>query len=212
MRLLLLGATGLVGGGALTLALAEPRVSRVIAPSRRPLAPHPKLDNPVIDFDRIPADAEWWKADGAMCALGTTRAIAGSAEAFRRIDHDMPLALARIIRSHGTDRFAIVTSMGADPNARLLYPRTKGELEQDLRQCGFSSLTILRPGLLLGPPRAQRRPLEAVFGTVLRRCRAVIPKRYRPVASETVAALLVDAILSAPLGTHVIENDAIVGS
>lgn len=211
MRLLLLGATGLVGGGALTRALADPRVSRVIAPTRRSLAPHPRLDNPVIDFDRIPADADWWKADGAMCALGTTRAAAGSAEAFTRIDRDIPLALARIIRRHGADRFALVSSVGADPHSQLLYTRTKGELERELGQCGFASLTILRPGLLLGPPRPQRRPLEAVLGVVMSALRPVIPKRYRAVSSETVARLLVDAALAAPPGTQVIENDAMSG-
>ena len=208
MRLLLLGATGLVGGGALARTLTEPRVSQVIAPTRRPLAPHPKLNNPVIDFDRIPADAEWWKADAAMCALGTTRAAAGSDAAFRRIDCDLPLKLARIIRSHGAERFALVSSVGADPQSRFLYTRTKGELERELGLCGFASLTILRPGLLLGPPRPQRRPLEAVLGTVMGALRPVIPKRYRAVSSETVAALLVDAAISAPAGTRVIENDA----
>jgi hypothetical protein len=53
----LVGATGLVGQSALTQALADPRVSRVVALTRRPLPPHPKLENPVINFDNDPTEA-----------------------------------------------------------------------------------------------------------------------------------------------------------
>ena len=52
-RLLLAGATGLVGHATLERALASTRVAQVVAPTRRPLAPHPKLLNPVVDFDTL---------------------------------------------------------------------------------------------------------------------------------------------------------------
>ena len=71
--LLLLGSTGLVGQQALALALADDRLTQVIAPTRRPLPPHPRLLNPQVDFEHLPAQAPWWRADAVICALGTTR-------------------------------------------------------------------------------------------------------------------------------------------
>ncbi len=71
--ILILGATGAVGRHLLTLALQHPQISQVVAPTRRPLAPHAKLLNPLIDFEHLPTQASWWRADIACCALGTTR-------------------------------------------------------------------------------------------------------------------------------------------
>ena len=66
LRLLLAGSTDVVGQEVLRLALADPRISRVIAPTRRPLPPHPKLENPVVDFNALPSDAAWWNVDAVL--------------------------------------------------------------------------------------------------------------------------------------------------
>ncbi|MDG2570606.1 hypothetical protein P7L87_23895 [Vibrio parahaemolyticus] len=84
--LMLVGATGLVGGAVLRQALADARLTRVVAPTRRGLPPHPKLENPVVEFEHLPADATWWSVDGVICTLGSTIRKAGSQEAFRRVD------------------------------------------------------------------------------------------------------------------------------
>ena len=89
--ILLAGATGLVGSRVLARLLSDLRVSRVVAPSRRPLPPHPKLLDARVDYDALPADAEWWAVDAVICTLGTTIKVAGSQEAFRRVDRDYPL-------------------------------------------------------------------------------------------------------------------------
>ena len=83
--LLLVGATGAVGARALTLALADPRVEKVMALTRRPLAdPDPEvrvaLDNRVVDFGELPDDGDFWEVDAVVCALGTTRRLAGSTD------------------------------------------------------------------------------------------------------------------------------------
>ena len=74
-RLLILGATGLVGQQVLAQALADPSVVQVVAPTRRSLAPHPKLLNPIVDFKALP-QADWWAADAVVCCLGTTLKLA----------------------------------------------------------------------------------------------------------------------------------------
>src|SRR5690554_186139 len=102
MKLLLVGATGLVGSHVLQQALADERISQVIAPVRRTLDDHPKLFAPQVDFEQLPEDALWWKADAVICTLGTTMKKAGSRDAFRQVDHDYPLMVARLAHQQGT--------------------------------------------------------------------------------------------------------------
>lgn len=109
-RVLLIGATGLVGQSVLRQALQHPQVEQVIAPTRRPLPAHARLLNPVVDFDALPSDADWWAVDAVICTLGTTIKKAGSQAAFRRVDHDLPLRVAQIALRHGAkaDRKSVV--------------------------------------------------------------------------------------------------------
>jgi len=204
-RILLAGATGLVGGNALKLLLADKRVTQVVAPTRRPLAPHAKLLNPIADSTSLPLDAAWWAVDGAICALGTTRAQAGSAAAFRAIDHDFALAIATQVRKGGATRFALTSSLGANAQSRLLYPRTKGELEDAIRGLDFGSLTILRPGFL-GGHRSESRPMERIMGTILRLAGPILPASARISPAPRVAALLVEAAISGGAGIHSITS------
>src|SRR5262245_13867966 len=110
--ILIAGATGLVGGLALANALSDDRITQVVAPTRRPLPPHPRLNNPIVDFDNLPLEAGWWAVDGAVCALGTTQAIAGSTEAFRKIEGYI-MSVAKVLHAHGVRRFALTSSKGA---------------------------------------------------------------------------------------------------
>ena len=197
-----------MGGHVLRLALTDDRVTRIVAPTRRALLPHPKLQNPIVDGGSLPNDVEWWGADAAICTIGTTRAKAGSAEAFRAIDHDYALAIATRVREGGASRFALVTSMGADPRSRFLYTRTKGELEAAVSRLAFPSLTIVRPGFL-GGERDEARPLERITGAVLRVVNPVLPAAARISPAETVAALLFEAALEGAPGTHVVGSAGI---
>ena len=210
MRILLVGATGLVGSAVLARLLTDARVQTVVAPTRHPLAAHAKLENPIIDFAKLPVDAEWWAVDGAICTLGTTRAKAGSDQAFREVDHDYPLAVARLVREHGASRFALNSSLGADASSRLLYPRTKGEVEQAIRHLGFPSLTIVRPGLI-GGERAEFRAGERIASVVLGALAPLLPRRYRISPATAIADALVDAAVVGAPGVNLIEAERLSG-
>lgn len=209
MRLILAGATGLVGRHVLARALADPRVTHVVAPTRRPLPAHPNLDAPLVDFDALPADAAWWRADAVICALGTTMKTAGSRDAFRRVDHDYPLAIADLARRHGTPVYVLNSAMGADAQSRVFYNRVKGELESALRTRGFSSLTLVRPGLI-GGDRDERRLGETLATHVLRTLHPLLPRKWRINPAERIADALLDAALDPPAGVHVVASDALV--
>ena len=204
---LILGATGQVGQALLELALQHPEISRVVAPTRRPLPPHAKLDNPLVDFEQLPEDAAWWKSDLTLCALGTTLRQTKSKAGFYRVDHDYVLVAAKLARRAGTPTFGLVSSLGADASSRLFYLRVKGETEQTLATLGFVSRVIMRPSLLIGGTRANARLLEA-FGLFLGKCLAsLLPRRYRAVTTLQVAQALLKACLQAPAGLLVIESE-----
>lgn len=206
MKLLLIGATGLVGHEVLTRALANPRIESVIAPARRPLAvAHRKLTSPVVRFDDLPKDADWWQADAAICTLGTTIGKAGSREAFRQVDHDYPLAVARLARAHGTSRFAVVSAKGANRNSPFFYSRVKGEVEADLAALAFPSLTLVRPGLI-GGDRAEWRAGERVATLALKCLSPVLPKAWRINPAAKIAEVLLDAALDDRTGTRIIDS------
>lgn len=207
--LLLAGASGLVGQTVLKQCLCDPRIMQVVAPTRRTLPAHPRLLNPIVDFSALPEDAAWWKADAVICTLGTTIRQAGSKEAFRQVDHHYPLALATLAQRHGTPTFALTSAMGADPESRIFYSRTKGELERDLSAMEFSSLTLVRPGLL-GGERTTARPMESFAMTVLSAVEPVLPQRYRVVPAEQVATVLLRSALLALPGIQIIESAAIL--
>lgn len=206
MKLLLVGATGLVGHEVLAQALANPRIETVIAPARRPPAvAHRKLTAPIVRFDDLPKDADWWQADAAICTLGTTIRKAGSREAFREVDHDYPLAVARLARAHGTPRFAVISAMGANRSSPFFYSRVKGELETDLAALAFPSLTLVRPGLI-GGDRIEKRSGEHVTLLVLKQLGPVLPKAWRINPAARIAEVLLDAALGASTGTRIVGS------
>lgn len=209
MKLLLSGTTGLVGSHVLQLALNNPRITEVVALTRRPLPEHPKLLAPVVDYNQLPADAAWWQADAVICTLGTTMKKAGSKAAFRRVDYDYPLAVARLAQQHGTPIYVFNSAMGADVSSRFFYSRVKGEVEQALEACGFESLTLVRPGLISGE-RSEFRLGERTAECLLKTLGPVLPKSWRVNPAERIAAALLDAAIEAQPGTWVIASDTLI--
>jgi uncharacterized protein YbjT (DUF2867 family) len=209
MKLMLVGASGMVGQRVLRQALANPAVSLLIAPTRKPLAPASGLDNPIIDFEHLPADASWWKVDAVICTLGTTMAQAGTQATFRRVDHDYPLAVAKLARAAGATAFVLNSALGAAVDSRVFYNRVKGEVEAAIMGLGYPSLTLVRPSLLDGGPRPDSRPGERIGLCFARILRPLIPARYRAVATDAVARTLLAAALAQAPGVQVIESERI---
>ena len=207
--LLIVGATGLVGSHALAQALADPRVRHVVAPTRRALDAQPKLINPVVDFNHLPQDADWWAVDAVICTLGTTLRVAGSPQAFYKVDHDHPLEVAYLARRWGARAYAFNSALGADASSRVFYSRTKGETERDLQAVGYPSLTFVRPGLI-GGARVESRPAEQVAVKVSQWVQPLLPRRWRVVPAERIAHHLVQAAVAAAPGVHVLPSEALL--
>ncbi len=209
---LLLGATGLVGGHALRRFATDPRWSRVVTLGRRPIGTAgPSHEGHVVDFDRLGEQAELFACDDLVCALGTTMRQAGSEEAFRRVDLEIPFEAAQLARSAGATQVLLVSALGADPDSRIFYNRTKGEAERAVEGVGFEAVQILRPSLLAGDRDGTRwgeRLGLAVLSPLVPVLRGPLAA-LRPTEADDVAAALVAIAAGRPAGRHVYRPDAI---
>lgn len=207
-KLLIVGATGLVGAEALKLALEDKRVSRVVAITRRPLASHPKLENHIIDFNALPEDAEWWSVDAAICALGTTKRKTKSTKEYHKIDVEYPVSIAKIVRNKGAKSFGVISSIGASLHSPSSYLRMKGELEKELTKIGFFSLTIVRPSFISGS-RQERRPMETAFLSLFTLIEPILPKRWRAVSGRRIAEALLESVIEPKVGVNIRESETL---
>jgi len=172
-----------------------------------------KLHERVVDFSALgPADVA--PVDDVFCAIGTTMKKAGSREAFRHVDFELPLRVAELATSVGAKRIALVSSVGASARSSNFYLRTKGELEDALAALPLAALHVFRPSLLLGD-RAESRPGEAIASVLSRATRGLLVRglrKYRPIDADLVARAMVAAMVGQdpepPRRIH--EHDAIV--
>lgn len=202
---LLAGATGLVGQAILELLLADTRYKAVHVVGRRaPAIQHPKL---VIHTSASLTDWVSPAVDDVFIALGTTIKVAGSKAAFKAIDGDAVVAIARSAKAAGATRLAVVSAMGADAQSGMFYNRVKGEMEAAVAQLGFDTLVISRPSLLAGDRGALAQPeriVEKLSLVAFNLFKPLIPANYRAVDASSVAKAMVDALRTGTTGRHVL--------
>lgn len=208
---LLAGATGLVGRALLSLLLASSRYRVVHVLARRTLPDintHEKLKILQVDFARLPALPA---VNDVFIALGTTLKIAGSEAAFRQVDFDYVVNVARAAKAAGAMRLAVVSALGAAAKSRIFYNRVKGEMEVSLAQLGYETLLIAQPSMLLGdrsalgqPPRSGELWAERLLVPL----GWIMPRGVRPIPARAVASALVGAMLDAKPGVHILKSGA----
>ena len=200
-NILMAGATGLTGEHLLDRLLNEPTVSRVLAPTRRPLAEHARLENPVGELGDLLPRLEG-PVDIAFSCLGTTIKQAGSQEAFRAIDHDLVIAFAQRARELGARHLLVISAIDADPTSSVFYSRVKGELELALREQDWPQLTFARPSILIGN-RSEPRLAEQIAAPLSR----LIPGKYHGIEACHLARALWRLALEEDNGVRVVESD-----
>jgi uncharacterized protein YbjT (DUF2867 family) len=208
----LAGASGLVGRYCLNHLLEDAYYDRVITVGRRTLeVEHRKLTQRRVEFAEL-SNGDLAGVTHVFCCLGTTIRKAGSEEAFRKVDYEYPLALARKAASAGARRYMLVSSVGADSKSGTFYLRVKGELEEALKALPFEALYLFQPSILLGP-REEERPGERL-GIMLARAFewALVGglRKYRPIPAAVLARAMVVAGERGPGGVHVVRYEEIV--
>lgn len=206
---LIVGATGLVGRAVIDLAGDR----RLTVLARREVAGLPPQHALLV------APPERWGTILAgecpsilISCLGTTIRQAGSQAAFRAVDHDLVLAVARAARLAGTAHMIAVSSVGAAAKSGNFYLRTKGEVEEELRGIGFDRLDLVRPGLLTGNRAGPARLGEGLAMLAAPLTDALLHgalRCYRSIPARTVARAIAALTALGGTGVHIHENDAI---
>lgn len=207
-RVLVAGATGLVGRAL--LGLLDGRAERVDVVARRRLAEwteRPALHvHLVADFAALPALPP---LDDCYIALGTTIKVAGSQAAFRAVDFDAVVAVARAARAAGASRLGLVSALGADARSPVFYNRVKGQAEDAVGALGYASVAIARPSLIAGDRASlgqADRPGEGFALRAMRGLGAWVPASFRPIDDRAVAAALVAAVGEGRPGVRVLSS------
>lgn len=210
---LIIGATGLVGEQCLNELLASAAYEKVVALTRKKLAlQNPKLQNIVTDFENLEQIKDQLKADDVFCTMGTTIGKAGSKEAFRKVDFEIPLQVAQLSLWNGAKKFVLVSSLGADAASLVFYSKTKGELENELMKLNFESLVILRPSILLGD-RKERRVGEEIGRFAAEKLSFLFAgplKKYRGTPADVLGKLMVSLAQQKIKGVRILENEEIL--
>jgi len=200
-KALVFGATGLVGGHVVRLLQQDARYSEIHVFLRRS-APFEggKVHTHVVDFTNLDEVRDSIQGNELFCCLGTTIKVAGSQAAFRFVDYELPVALAKIAAQQGVKSFLVVSAMGANSASSVFYNRVKGDMERDIAVYPNMRIGIAQPSLLLGE-RAESRLGERIGSAVMGFFDFMVPDKYKAIKGETVARALIAIANDAPKGT-----------
>jgi uncharacterized protein YbjT (DUF2867 family) len=198
-RLVVVGASGMVGGYTLRYALDHPAVANVTVIGRRALGvAHPKLKEVLHrDFAHCSALAETLTGqDAAVFCLGAYTGAVPDAE-FRKITVDYPIEFARVLRGSSPDAsFSFLSGSGADPTgrSRMAFARYKGEAENALLVADFPHLYIFRPAYIYPveprkEPNFSYRLLRAIYPAF----RVLFPNQV--IRADDLARAMVDVVM-----------------
>jgi uncharacterized protein YbjT (DUF2867 family) len=194
MKILLFGATGMVGAGALLECLADPRVESVLAIGRSPTGrAHPKLRE-VIRQDFFAYDdmrADFAASEACFFCLGVS-STGMSEGAYTRVTHDLTLAAARaMVAVNRRLTFCYITGVGTDSSeqGRTMWARVKGRTENALLALPFKAAFMFRPGFIqpVKGVRSKTKWYQAVY-TLVAPLSPLMPRLF-PQVSTTTAIL-----------------------
>jgi uncharacterized protein YbjT (DUF2867 family) len=209
---LVIGSTGLIGSQLLELLLESPAYEKVIVFVKRDSGiQHPKLTQHIIAFDKPETYKELVIGDDFFCTIGTTIKNAGSQGAFRKVDFEYPKVFATIALQNSVKQFFLISSLDALSTSTNFYLKTKGEIEDFLKNCPFESTIVLRPSLLLGKREEFR--LGEKIGVFFMKLFSLLfigtLKKYKAIESKDVAKAMFNIAQQNYKGFHIVESDHI---
>lgn len=193
---IVIGATGLVGNELVKLLLADDQYQKIRVFSRRTTGfENEKLNEHLVDFDKIEKWKKEVKGDVLFSSLGTTIKQAGSKDAQYKVDYTYQFQVAKAAAENGVKQLVLISSLGANPKSSIFYSRIKGELDQAVRELPFKSVFIFRPSALVGN-RSKERAGEKMMIKTTKFFSKIFPflKKYKPIDATIVAKAMVNVV------------------
>ena len=159
---IILGATGLTGSNLLTKLIHDNRYDNIKLFSRSKIDGLPKRVTQYLgDLLKLEDFKAEFTADEVFCCIGTTAKKTPDKNLYKKIDHGIPLAAAKLAKENKINTFLVVSAMGANKKSSVFYNKTKGEMENDVLLENIEKTIILRPSII-GGERKERRILEQI--------------------------------------------------
>lgn len=211
-RVVLVGATGLIGRAVMAEAVGRPDL-HLVAVARRevPLPKGARMEMLLSDTGHWPDAIAAGRPHTVVLALGTTiKAVGGDKAAFRAVDHDLVLESAAAAKAAGARQLVVVSSVGAQAGSKNFYLSVKGEVEDKLAKLHFDRLDFLRPGLLRGHREGPARPAER-FAMILSPLVDLLMQgkysKYRSVKDSDLARVILSLAGAKPRGRFIHHHD-----
>jgi uncharacterized protein YbjT (DUF2867 family) len=207
---LLLGSTGLIGKELLSNLLQSAHYEKVIIFVRKNSAiSHPKLEQVVVNFDKLEEIKQLVKGDDFFCTIGTTIKNAGSKEAFVKVDLEYPKQFAQFAQENNVSQFLVISSLGANEKSATFYLKTKGQLQSFLKSTTFKSVAILQPSLLTGNRDEFRlgEKIGEIVGKLFSFAFIGSLKKYKPIEAKTVADAMMTIAIKNNNGYKIYHSD-----
>lgn len=188
----IIGASGLIGS-CLVDALLQTSYNKITLISRRSLGlSNSRINEVIVDFSNQETLNEALKGvDGVFISIGTTqKKMKGDLVAYRKVDHDIPVAVAQACVINNVSKLVLVSSVGADSSSSNFYLRLKGEVEDAIEKMPIPYVGIFQPSLLLGN-RNEFRLGEKISQLIMPMFSCVIPSKYKPIAANRVAKAMI---------------------
>ena len=188
------GSTGLIGSNLLKYLEHDTYFSKVNVITRKPIHfKNSKFKNIVIDFSDINSIQNSLKnSQIVFVSIGTTQSkVNWDLKKYKKIDYEIPINIAKAAKKLNIKKYLIVSSAGADINAKGFYLSLKGQIESDIIKIGIKNTYIFRPSLLLGA-RKENRVGEKIAQVIMPLFSFLLPKKYRPINAESVAKSMIN--------------------
>jgi uncharacterized protein YbjT (DUF2867 family) len=211
-KAVIFGSSGLTGFHLLQLLCNHPGYGEVVCYNRKPLQyEHSKFKEIINDFTNLEGTIQTMAADEVYCCLGTTIKKAGSREAFRWVDFDLPVIIGKLAQQSNVNHYFVVSSIGAQAKSGNFYLRIKGEMEEKITKLAIRQITVVRPSMLLGD-RKEHRFGEEIGKVILKILTPFMLgklRRYRGIAAKTVAKAMIIIANSNPSKRIFFESEAL---
>ena len=209
---IVLGATGLTGSLLVDELINDDRYTKIkLFSRRRSTFDSSKIEEFIGDILHLETFQKDFTGDVIFCCIGTTKAKTKDQDAYKAIDHGIPVSAAQLAKKNGIETFVVISAIGANPKSSIFYNRTKGEMERDVLAQGIQHTFILQPSLITGD-RKEKRGLEK-FGAVLFKLLGFLMigpfKKYKAIEAKTIARAMIQLDLKQP-SQQIIQSDEIV--
>lgn len=188
---IIIGATGLTGSILLEKLLGDSSYEKIKLFSRNSSKINAAtIEEYLVDLFQLEKYSEDFHADVVFCCIGTTKSKTPDIRIYRKIDHGIPVAAAKLAKANGIKTFIVISAMGANVNSRVFYSKTKGEMERDVLAQNIINTYILQPSLIVGN-RNESRLGEKIATFFMKTFDFLISKKYKMIKAETIAEAMV---------------------